>query len=509
MQEPTLTEKELEQITADIKFVNIRKYICRTAFALICVYLALFFVLPSYYLSITGNRYCPNNYLNFSDFCHTVNNPQSEWQSNIYGITPANKMLMIGASVTRNNSVMLYKNVYSLNYTLKLTPVSNEGVLYNPNYKQNPSDSEITTSVRIKCQKNTPFCSDSMLAIEPDIRYSDYQMWVSFNVGQNIFLQYQDVFFFVLVSNPTFSTFVEISKVFLFIFSVCAFVILFKHSQKHLLTYEHKYVNMLSFLLIIFNLPFVGLFRFRCALLILAIFVFYNMMFKKLSTKIQTEPSICCKLIKIVFTLVVFITIMMLSKIPYLEKRLDLNHGDWRMSEHLLRMKHTIIVVGVVLFSVFNLLMVIRSVLIFLNWASLSQRHQFFVFWNLFLLLCVYSVGVAFLYQPLSNEGINYFMFILLANLFVISHQVIYRFTDNPLLKTTTEDIAKNNAQLANFINFETSNFSEVETNNKSEEGKQEATAELNQTENQILVDQTVSEIVQEDDGKEVESIKE
>lgn len=144
----------------------------------------------------------------------------------------------------------------TLNYTSQIYPVDDKGdMLFSPGSSNNISNNN---TIKIVCYADHLLCEDSIFVIYPQIFYSNYKVIISLTVNPEYYSIIKGFAFYADTQNPKYTKFLLSLRYVLLGLSIIGLLFytinIFRVPWK-VLTFEHRFIILLSVALVFFNDP--------------------------------------------------------------------------------------------------------------------------------------------------------------------------------------------------------------------------------------------------------------
>ena len=398
------------------------------------------YLVPEVLINIEGLDKCPGNFSTFRGFCHKMEfQENNKWISYISNIGPKNQFLMIGGEAVRDQAKADREHNFELDFKVEIKSVEleNGDETELSNINQN-----LDHKMEVKCNKNQIYCANNIfLLIYPKEKVEVYKIEIEINIPMDFKDGIKSIYFFANMVDPKYTNFLLILRYTCLVISVFFGILYFKFYfsiENSLLTFEHKFIFLLSICLIFFNDPFYALTilksEFSLTLLsnffvigfISILILFWIVMIQRMYKESVMITSNLLNKKNIFFSFIIFCLLMSVSMIANVFSRFY--PGFHLNAEYPLVFEFLIFVVfGILIFLA--ILFIYSTYKIFISWNKLIPRHKFFFLFSFYFIVVLFFMIANGLYQSYESSGVKILMLFLLNNFYVIMLQILWRFS--------------------------------------------------------------------------------
>lgn len=180
----------------------------------------------------------------------------------------------------------------------------------------------------VNCDSNTIYCSENLLLMYPAIEFPDARFTVFIDIDPVLADLVQGVEFFMYTSNPQYTVYLLVlrsSLLFISIVGLIGYAWFYKNMKPENRSFEHKFIYVLSFFLVLFNDPLYALSTFfgsivfavfstlHITMFFSSVFFFFIVMFPRMNKengKIDTK-FVNFQNISVTFLVFVFLSLLL------------------------------------------------------------------------------------------------------------------------------------------------------------------------------------------------------
>lgn len=297
------------------------------------------------------------------------------------------------------------------------------------------------TTIQVNCPQGQEYCDTNVLILYPELEFRNYMITVQFMLDPSISQLVDGILFSGKTQNDKYTTYLMVYRYVLLAISILfclAYVVFYCKTPKTQITFEHRFILLLSLSVVIFNDPVFAVTIFSptiAAATFSVIFVmqfvgflvvFWIVMWRRMHREPVSSSSKEANWMAWLLGFIVFVMLTIAGSAASVYTRIDPGVHPYTSRPVLYSV---FLYITVALCAILLIGLLYHSYQIYKSWNQVIARHRFFFQWSLMMVVIMFALLVAGLYTAYSASGIQIMILFLMCNFYVIMLQILWRFS--------------------------------------------------------------------------------